>query len=68
MGFQILIQGNRFTEIDSLMKQLFGQPQISVDQNLNGQPQRTYSARDIGVAINCMGQTNGVYIVCLKGI
>ena len=68
MGFQIQIQGNRFTEIDSLMKQLFGQPQVSTDQNLNGQPSRIYSARDIGVAIHCLGQTNGVYIVCLKGI
>ena len=66
-GFTARIRGVQFTTVDTFMREAFGSPKISTDKNLDGQPHNVWGAVDIGVAIQCIGRTDGVEIICVKG-
>ena len=67
-GFQASVKGAPFVSIDAVMQQAFGIPKMSVASNASGQPHRVWAAVDIGVAIQLIGQPDGVDIICVRGM
>jgi len=67
-GFQASVSGTSFAAVDTFMQQAFGTPKVSTDMNLNGQPQRVWTAVDVGVAINLIGRPDGADIICIRGM
>jgi len=66
-GFRILVRGQPFAAIDALMQQVFGAPRVSVASDNEGHPHQVYGSADIGVAVQCIGHTNDVEIICARG-
>jgi hypothetical protein len=63
-GFVAFVAGDHFGDVDAWLHQAFGEPKMSIDKNSDGQPQRVY---DLGAAgLQCIGETNGVRIICVK--
>jgi len=67
-GFQASVSGTSFAAVDTFMQQAFGKPKVSIDMNLNGQPQRVWAALDVGVAIHLIGRPDGADIICIRGM
>ena len=67
-GFRAFITGAPFPSIDAVMQQAFGAPKMSVASNASGQPQRVWTALDIGVAIQLIGCADGADIICVRGM
>lgn len=66
-GFTARVNGTSFEMVDGFMKQAFGPPDTSVDTNPDGQPHRVRAAKDVGVAIQCIGRADRVEIICVSG-
>jgi hypothetical protein len=67
-GFQASVAGPSFASIDTVMRQAFGTPKLSVAANTSGQPQDVWGAIDIGVAIQLIGRPDGADIICVRGM
>ncbi len=65
-GFVAFVFGDRFQELDAWFRQACGEPKISVERNGDGQPQRVYDSKVIGVALQCVREDKGVTIICVK--
>jgi hypothetical protein len=65
-GFVAFVHGDRFREVDEWLRDAFGEPWMSTEQNTHGQPQRMYHPRVIGVALQFWSEGEGVTIVCVK--
>jgi len=64
-GFCTELYGVSFQQVQSFLQQTFGSP-LRASTNLDGFPYGLYSVREIGVAIQYFGSTNGVGFICLK--
>ena len=64
-GFVMLVKGEPFEAIDAWLKQAFGEPTMSEERNVEGQPFRLYSKDQIGVLLQCVGHRDGVQLLCL---
>jgi hypothetical protein len=62
-GFQIHLFGVQFDAVDSLLTHVLGEPEISVTENLDGYPQRTYRQGVSGMHIQLIGKTSEIHIV-----
>ena len=69
-GFQARATDVTFASVDSLMQQMFGKPAISSDatKTASGQPHHVWGAAQVGVAIQLVGRTNGVDIICVRAM
>ena len=65
-GFVAFVYGDRLRELDAWFRQACGEPKISVERNGDGQPQRVYDSKVIGVALQCAREDKGVTIICVK--
>ena len=61
-SFQAYMSGVSFAEIQSFMQQVYGN-----SETLHNSPGVWYAAKDIGVAIHLLGDTNGVRLTCQRG-
>jgi hypothetical protein len=66
-GFRVFIRGQPFTAVDALMQQIFGFPKVSVASDAEGHPHHVYGSTDIGLAVQCIGHSDDVEIICIKG-
>ena len=69
-GFQMWVTEAPFASIDTMMQQMYGKPRLS-DSGSNGgtgRPHRVWAAADIGVAIQLIGETNRVEIICVRAM
>jgi hypothetical protein len=64
-GFQAHLSGVPFADVQLFMKQVYGDPIIMATNTDDGQRHGVYGARDIGVAIQFFGETNGVGFICV---
>jgi len=62
-GFVAFVPGDHFPEVDAWLHRAFGEPKMSEEKNSEGQPQRIYDLRVAG--LQCIGESNGVQIVCV---
>jgi hypothetical protein len=64
-GFAAQLYDTPFSQVRSFMEQVYGTPR---DMHTNGYGRWSglYGVREIGVAIQCWGHTNGVGCICLE--
>jgi len=65
-GFGVMLYNVPTTRVQSFLQQVYGPP-LDVVTNVEGQPFGWYGARQIGVALQFIGETNGVGFICVKG-
>ena len=61
-SFQAYMSGVSFADIQSFMQQVYGD-----SETLHNSPGVWYAAKNIGVAIHLVGDTNGVRFTCQRG-
>ena len=65
-GFVIQLPPERFTDVDVLLRQLFGVPKLWDGKNLEGCPQGMFSAAQIGVHLQYVRSRDRTEVICIK--
>jgi hypothetical protein len=63
-GFAAQLYNAPFSQVQSFMEKVYGMPR-DIQTNLYGSSSGLYGVREIGVAIQFFGDTNGVGFICL---
>lgn len=65
-GFVVRLPSERFVDVDTLLRHLYGTPQIWSDKNLEGQPHGVFGVEQAGVALQYVRTKDQVEIICIK--
>jgi hypothetical protein len=64
-GFAAQLYDTPFSQVQLFMEQVYGPPRL-VETNIYGSWSGLYGVREIGVAVQFFGHTNGVGFICLQ--
>jgi hypothetical protein len=67
-GTRCRLSGVAFAKVDAWAKTAFGPPQVAVETNLDGFPQRVWTANKVGIAIQLIGGAKAHDLILLKPI
>lgn len=65
-GFVARLPPERFHDVDTLLRRLYGSPKIWSERNLDGQPQGVYGPTQASVAIQYVRTADHTEIICVK--
>src|SRR5262245_8156843 len=62
-GFLIDVEQGDFDQISTMLQAMLGSPEVSVENNFDGQPQRLFVVKDSGAQIQCVKTKDATQII-----